>query len=82
MSGIYHDVSSAHGAVAVDVSSADQSLALGCRGLYVGTTGDIKVDLPSNTGITFTNVAVGIFPVQVTKVYNSGTTASGIVALY
>lgn len=83
MSGrVQQDTSSAFSAVAVDVSSTDQSLAAGCRGLFVGTTGNIKVDMPNASGITFSNVPAGIFTVQVTKVYNSGTTASNIVALY
>lgn len=83
MSGrIQKDVSSAFGALAVDVSSADQALIAGCRGLYIGTTGDVKVDMPNATGITFTAVPVGVLPVQATKVYESGTTASDIVALY
>jgi hypothetical protein len=79
---IQRDVSSAFGAVAVDVSGGNQTLAGGCRGLYVGVSGNIKVDLPNATGITFSNVPVGIFPVQAIKVYQTGTTATGVVALY
>lgn len=83
MSGrTYKDLSPAHGAVAVDVSSTDQVLAAGCRALYIGTTGHVVVDMPNATGITFSNVPVGVLNIQVTKVYNSGTTASTIVALY
>lgn len=79
---ILNDVSSARSAVAVDVSVSDQDLALGCRGLYIGTAGNIVVDLPGASSITFTNVPVGILPIQATQVYNSGTTAAGIVALF
>lgn len=83
MSGrVQKDISSAYGAVAVDVSGGDQTLAPGCRGLYVGTAGAIKIDMPNATGITFTNVPAGILSVQVTKVYQTGTAASGIIALY
>ena len=52
--------------------------------LYVGTAGDVKVNM-AQTGdaITFPNVQDGsILPVQVTRVYDTGTTASDIVALY
>lgn len=83
MSGrVQRDISSAFGAVPVDVSAADQALPAGCRGLYIGTTGDVKIDMPNATGIVFPNVPVGILTVQATNIYNSGTTASDIVALY
>lgn len=83
MSGrVQRDISSAFGAVAIDVSGGDQTLAAGCRGLYVGGTGNIKIDMPNATGVTFAGVAAGILPVQVTKVYQTGTTATSVVALY
>jgi len=49
--------------------------------LYVGGTGEIKVDTPESTGVVFKGVPVGFFPVLVTKVYKDGTTATNIVAL-
>lgn len=49
--------------------------------LYVGGTGEIKVDTPESTGVVFKGVPVGFFPVLVTKVYKTGTTATNIVAL-
>lgn len=83
MSGrVQKDISSAFGAVAVDVSSADQSLAAGCRGLYVGVSGNIKIDMPNATGVTFSNVPVGVLTVQAVKVYQTGTTATTMLALY
>lgn len=83
MSGrVQRDVSSAFGAVAVDVSGGNQTLPSGSRGLYVGVTGNIKIDMPNATGITFSNVAVGILPVQATRVYQTGTTATSVLALY
>ena len=53
-----------------------------CRSLYVGVTGDIKVTMANGDVATFTNVAVGILPVSVKQVWSTGTTASGLVALY
>lgn len=49
--------------------------------LYVGTAGDIKVDMVWGDTVTFTNVPVGILPIQVTKVYSTDTAAAGIVGL-
>lgn len=49
--------------------------------LYVGGTGEIKVDTPESTGVVFKGVPVGFFPVLVTKVYKDGTSATDIVAL-
>lgn len=79
---VFDDVSSARGSVAIDVSGGNQTLPAGVRGIYVGTTGNLKVDLPDGSSPTFTNVAAGVFPVQATKVYQTGTTASGMFALY
>lgn len=80
----YKDISSAHGAVAVSLSS-DTTLPAGCRGLYVGVGGTVKVDCPTfGTAVSFLNAPTGILTVQCTKVYSTanGTTATDIVALY
>lgn len=52
--------------------------------LYVGTGGDVTVDLiGSGTNLTFSNVPDGVFlPITVSRVYSTGTTASDIVLLY
>lgn len=51
--------------------------------LYVGTGGNIKVDSPSGDTVTFANVPDGTFmPIQVKRVYSTGTTASDIIALF
>ena len=56
----------------------------GCnRALYVGTKGDVHVIMCDGTDVTFYNVQVGsVLPIRVTRVYNTGTTASNILALY
>lgn len=58
------------------------------KSLYVGTSGNIAIiaagDKSNNgqgTSVTFSNVPAGWFPVQVRRVLNTGTSASGIVAL-
>jgi hypothetical protein len=52
------------------------------RALYVGTAGDVKVDMADGTaGVIFVG-AIGILPIRVTRVYATLTTASDIVGLY
>lgn len=52
------------------------------RSLWIGNGGTLVVMLTDDaTQRTFVNVAPGVFPVSVKKVFASGTTASGIVAL-
>jgi hypothetical protein len=51
--------------------------------LYVGGAGDLKVDTVGGDAVTFVAVPAGSFiPVQVTRVYASGTSATSIVALW
>ncbi len=50
--------------------------------LYIGVTGTMKVTVAAGNIVTFVAVPVGFFPVQVIKVFASGTTASSIVALF
>lgn len=49
--------------------------------LYVGVTGNLNVVTVQGQTTLFTNVPVGFFPVLVTKVMASSTTASGLVLL-
>jgi hypothetical protein len=51
--------------------------------LYVGGAGNLRVDTVGGDDVTFTGVLAGSFiPVQVTRVYATGTTATSIVALW
>jgi hypothetical protein len=51
--------------------------------LYVGTGGTVKILTEANDEVTFTNVANGTFiPVQVVRVFATGTSASNIIALW
>lgn len=54
------------------------------RALYVGTGGDVAVEMANAGGSkTFAGVPDGaILPISVRRVYVSGTTASNILALY
>lgn len=68
----------------VDISSQDHTVTQGYTVmLYVGTGGTVKVKMIDATDLTFTNVISGTFlPLCVTKIYRTGTTASGMVALW
>ena len=50
--------------------------------LYIGGAGDLKVDTIAGSTVTFKAVPVGFFPVQVKKIYSTGTAAADIIALW
>lgn len=57
-------------------------LAVYTRGIYVGVSGDVKVDLVNSGTITFANLAAGIIhPIRAKRVYATGTAATGIVGV-
>ena len=70
-------------ALALNVGQ-DTTLGVPCRCLFVGNTGNLKVDTAGgNTGITFVNVQNGAYVnVRAIKVYASGTTCNNVVALW
>jgi hypothetical protein len=53
------------------------------RGIMVNATGDVKVDfVDSGTAIVLPGLLVGVvYPFRVTRVYDTGTTATGLVGL-
>jgi len=52
------------------------------RALYIGGSGNIKINDSGNGAVTFVGVAAGsILPVMARRVYATGTTATNIVAL-
>lgn len=85
-------VESTPAANAVAVTIVDQTV-INARALYVGTGGNVAVDMmgtvggnsPGVTGVVFVSVPSGtILPVSVRRVLNvgAGTTATNIVALF
>lgn len=56
-------------------------LSTWARSLYIGVTGNVTVTTVGGDTVTFNNVPVGVLPVQVKRVFATGTTATNIVAL-
>jgi hypothetical protein len=84
MSSVNSDINPAASAQLI-VLAADSLLPTASRGIYVGTSGDLKVDMLQGGAITFTAVLSGtLLPIRCTKVYSTGngTTATNIVALF
>ena len=66
----------------VNVPSITGGTNNGCV-LYVGSGGNLKVTTIGGDDVVFSNIQDGVFiPVQVLRVWATGTTASGIVALW
>jgi hypothetical protein len=57
------------------------NLAAPTRGLFIGTAGNLSVEMTNGT-VAFTAVQPGILPIQCTRVNSTGTTATNIVALW
>lgn len=52
------------------------------RGIYVGQSGDVMVEMVSGDTVTFPNLQAGmIYALRVMKVFASGTTATGLVGV-
>ena len=64
------------------VPSDSTDLTITSRAIYVGTSGDLRVTTASGSIVTFSNVPEGILPMRVSRVHASGTTATGIVAIW
>lgn len=76
----YTDIAPARNGTAVTPS--DSTTFAATRALYIGVSGDVYVDfVGGGTNVKMTAAPVGERPWQVTRVYSTGTTATGIVAL-
>jgi hypothetical protein len=74
---------SAHRASAVTTSDATIYVQP-TRALYIGAAGNLTVDMADGgSSVLFVGVQGGtLLPIQVTRIYATGTTATSIVALY
>jgi hypothetical protein len=72
-------VNAATGGAAITPSD---STVVDFNGIYVGGAGNLTVTLLNGTDVTLTAVIVGqIYPLRVTKVKATGTTATNLVGL-
>lgn len=68
---------------AAAVTPSDESdLAVDSRALIVGVAGDVKVTMMGGDVVTLPLLAGVIYPLQVRQVHATGTTATGITALW
>lgn len=69
---------------AVDLTSGDHIITNGyTAAIYIGSSGAIKVRLLEGVDLTFTRAVSGTFlPLCVTKVYQTGTTATDLIVLW
>lgn len=67
----------------VPVTPSDDTDLTGglCRALYIGASGTLRV-LTANEQVRTVTVLPGVLPVQVKRVYATGTTAASISAIY
>jgi hypothetical protein len=72
-------------AQAIDTSSDTTIDPSYCRGIFIGTAGDLVVDMAGEKGkeITFKVAAGTLVPIVVTKIYSSsnGTSADDLVVV-
>lgn len=66
---------------AADAYDVYNAATTGCV-LYVGVSGNLRVETAGRDIVTFTNLPVGFVPVQVIRVFDTGTTATNIIALW
>lgn len=66
-----------------NVTPSDSSLIAPTRGILASATGNIAVEFSDGSSATLSSVVAGnVYPVSVIKVLSTGTTATGILALY
>lgn len=78
------DISTGRRPVAVNLA-ADTTGLSGVRAVYVGGTGDVKIDgIDGGSGVTFKAHPVGYLLCQPSKIYSTanGTTATDLVLIY
>lgn len=68
---------------AIEVTPSDTGHLEQPSTIYVGVTGDVKVLTVGGEAVTFVGALGGVtIPCVVTRVYDTGTDATNIVALY
>lgn len=62
--------------------SDSQDLAETTMSLYVTTPGSLTVTLFGGSTVTYPNIAAGRHPLCISRVFATGTTATGLIAEY
>lgn len=66
-----------------DVNANDAAdLPTVSRALFIGGTGDVRVTLLGGDVVTFRSMANGWHPIRASRIWQTGTTATNIVACY
>lgn len=66
----------------IAITPADSDLVAPVRALYIGGSGNIKINDTGGGAVTFYGVVAGtILPVMARRVWSTGTTATNIVGL-
>lgn len=77
-----HDLSGPAEHAAVVTPSDTVDLVDVSRALIVGTTGDLKVTMNGGETVVLPSVPAGVLPLRVKRVWNTGTTATHISAIW
>lgn len=72
----------ATGAEDVTPSGADVTPRATTDSIYVGGAGDVKVTMAAGDVIAYTCAAGTRLPIRATKIFNTGTDATNIIAWY
>ncbi len=70
------------GGAFVVTTSDSADLPLFVRAIYVGVVGNVQVTMLNGDIVAFSNVPIGVLPVQCKRIWTTGTTASSIIGLY
>lgn len=64
---------------AVGLANSPNGLTTDLFGIYVGGTGNLKIDSGNGVPYTITSVPVGFYPLRIKVLWDTGTTATGLV---
>lgn len=68
---------------AIEITPSDATVYPASRGIYVGGTGNLRIELLDGSIATFGNIAAGVVhQLEVVRVFATGTTATGVRLLY
>ncbi len=77
------DISTSGGAFELTASDSKIYEGMGLTSVYVGTTGDVKIETIDGLAVTYKNIPSGGRVLRAcTKVYATGTTASDLIGEY